>query len=139
MKLNIFKNKADDRGKKLKKENRENDRFADRGEEAETERITSSNFVGAGACNVLKGFYVSEKATSGHQIGRYAFKVYPGVNKSEIKKEVAKLFDVKVKKVRISNVPEKRRDTGRHPGSKSGFKKAIVVLKEGQTIGQAKR
>ena len=58
--------------------------------------------------------------------------------KSEIKKEVSKLFNVQVKSVKILNMPEKRRDFGKHPGMRSGFKKAVVALKEGFTIGQAK-
>ena len=33
---------------------------------------------------------------------------------------------------------EKRRNIGKHTGFKSGFKKAIVVLEKGYTIGQAK-
>ncbi|MDP3792804.1 MAG: 50S ribosomal protein L23 [bacterium] len=87
---------------------------------------------------VLKGFYVSEKASLGTGMNQYVFKIFNGANKSEVKKEVTRLFNVKVKNVRMLNMPEKRRDFGKHPGSKSGFKKAIVALKEGYVIGQAK-
>lgn len=97
-----------------------------------------SNSGGLGTHKVLKGFYVSEKASLGIADNQYMFKVFEGANKSEVKKEVSKLFNVQVKSVKILNMPEKRRDFGRHPGSKSGFKKAIVILKEGFTIGQAK-
>jgi large subunit ribosomal protein L23 len=86
----------------------------------------------------LRGFYVSEKSSLGQVMSQYTFEVFKGVNKNEVKKEVAKLFNVKVKSVRILNMPEKRRDFGKHPGSKSGFKKAIVMLEKGYTIGQAK-
>ena len=51
-----------------------------------------------------------------------------------IGKEVGKLFNVKVKDVKVLNMPEKRRDFGKHPGAKSGFKKAIVILEKGQKI-----
>ena len=87
---------------------------------------------------VLRGFYVSEKASIGIADNQYIFKVFNNANKSEVKKEVSKLFKVEVKSVKILNMPEKRRDFGKHPGSRSGFKKAIVILKPGYTIGQAK-
>ena len=101
----------------------------------------SAAFSGTGssdAYRVLRGFYVSEKASMGMADSQYMFRVFNNANKSEIKKEVAKLFNVKVKSVKVLNMPEKRRDFGKHPGSRSGFKKAIVVLEEGYTIGQAK-
>lgn len=87
---------------------------------------------------LLKGFYVSEKASLGTGMNQYVFKVADRANKSEVKKEVAKLFNVKVKDVKMINMPEKRRDFGKHPGSRSGFKKAVIVLEEGYNIGQAK-
>ena len=87
---------------------------------------------------ILKGFYVSEKASLGQGMSQYVFKVFNKANKSEVKKEVSRLFNVKVKSVKVLNMPEKRRDFGRHPGSKTGFKKAVVVLEKGYTIGQAK-
>ena len=71
-------------------------------------------------------------------MNQYIFKIFNEANKSEVKKEVSRLFNVKVKRVRMLNMPEKRRDFGKHPGSRSGFKKAVVVLKEGYVIGQAK-
>ena len=97
-----------------------------------------SGTVGSDAYRVLRGFYVSEKASMGMTDNQYMFRVFNNANKSEIKKEVAKLFNVKVKSVKVLNMPEKRRDFGKHPGSRSGFKKAIVILEEGFTIGQAK-
>ena len=87
---------------------------------------------------VLKQFYVSEKASMLNAMNHYVFKVFDDANKAEIKKQVEKVFDVKVKAVKISNMPKKRRDLGKHPGFKSGFKKATVVLKEGYSIEQAR-
>ena len=95
------------------------------------------NWVGSGQ-QVLKEFYVSEKATMLNAMNQYVFKVFNNANKAEIKKQVEKVFDVKVKDVKISNMPKKRRDLGRHPGFRAGFKKAIIVLKEGYSIEQAK-
>ncbi len=101
----------------------------------------SAAFSGTGSSDVhkiLRGFYVSEKASMAGASNQYVFRVFNSANKPEVKKEVSKLFNVKVKDVKILNMPEKRRDFGKHPGSRSGFKKAIVTLEEGYTIGQAK-
>lgn len=87
---------------------------------------------------VLKGFYVSEKASWLNSFNQYVFKVFGNTTKNEIKKQVEKSFDVKVKDVKIINLPRKRRNVGRHSGFRPGFKKAIVVLKEGYVIEQAK-
>jgi len=101
----------------------------------------SLGFVGKGGhetYRVLKGFYVSEKSSIGAAYNQYVFRVFKKANKTEVKKEVSKLFNVQVKSVKILNMPEKRRDFGKHPGERSGYKKAVVVLKEGFVIGQAK-
>ncbi len=90
------------------------------------------------AYRVLKNFYVSEKASLLNGFNQYVFKVFINTNKSEIKKQVGKLFNVKVKSVKVLNMPRKRRDLGRHTGFKSEFKKAIVVLEKGHSIDQAK-
>ena len=107
-------------------------------DDASSGSMAFSGTGGAEAHKVLRGFYVSEKASTGMADNQYMFKVFNNANKSEVKKEVSKLFKVEVKSVKILNMPEKRRDFGKHPGSRSGFKKAIVILKSGYTIGQAK-
>lgn len=131
--------------KKKNKEAKEELRNVEAGETAREELEEgvsgSAAFSGTGSSDVhkvLRGFYVSEKASLATNFNQYVFRVFVDANKSEVKKEVSKLFNVKVKDVKILNMPEKRRDFGRHPGAKSGFKKAIVVLEEGYTIGQAK-
>ncbi len=92
----------------------------------------------AEAYRILKNFYVSEKASLLNGFNQYVFNVFRTSNKSQIRKQVEKLFNVKVKSVKVLNMPRKRRDLGRHPGFRSEFKKAIVVLEKGQTIEQAK-
>jgi len=94
--------------------------------------------VGAyGGRSVLRGMYVSEKSSYLTSINQYVFKVDLHANKSEIKKEVSVRYNVRVRSVRILNMPEKRRDFGRHPGTRSPFRKAIVALKEGYSIERA--
>ena len=78
--------------------------------------------------------HVTEKATNGNILNKYTFKVAKNSNKIEIKKAIEKLYKVKVSSVNIQNIPSKKRQIGRYMGTKSGFKKAIITLKEGQKI-----
>ncbi len=141
MKLNPFQKTKDKNRADEKPENSKQCEVVHGELENKTNSVSSLAFLGSGgilAHRVLKGFYVSEKASLGNTMGQYVFRVSKNANKPEIKKEISKLFSVKVKNVKILNMPEKRRDLGRHPGAKTGFKKAIVVLEEGYTINQAK-
>ena len=126
---------------KTKKADKKNLKKTEETVEKTEEQVVSDVFSGkqsVDAYKILRSFYVSEKASTGIAMNQYVFRVFDSANKSEVKREVAKLFNVKVKQVRMLNMPKKRRDLGKHPGFKSGFKKAIVVLEEGYTIGQAK-
>lgn len=70
--------------------------------------------------------------------GKYAFKVQKDSNKIEVKKAVQDRFDVTVKDVHIFNVKgkSKQRNTRRGitKGKRPDWKKAIVTLREGDTI-----
>lgn len=88
--------------------------------------------------SVITGFYISEKAGLLNGFNQYVFKVSDDANKSQLSRQVEKMFNVKVKSVKMINAKKKRRDVGRYPGFKPGFKKAIVVLEKGHTIEQAK-
>jgi large subunit ribosomal protein L23 len=77
---------------------------------------------------------VTEKAVSLSGINQYVFKVFPKANKIEIKKAIEKLYDVKVKDMKIINTVAKKRQVGRFEGTRPGFKKTIVILKKGHTI-----
>jgi len=65
---------------------------------------------------------------------RYTFKVDVKANKVEIKKAIEAIFDVVVIKVNTINVKPKFKKMGQHEGYTAAYKKAIVELKEGQTI-----
>lgn len=78
--------------------------------------------------------WITEAATMAQEIGKYVFKVSPDSNKQEIKKAAEEAYKVKVVAVNIVNIPKKARNYGRTPGWKSGFKKAIVTLKKGDSI-----
>ena len=78
---------------------------------------------------------VSEKSTQLLRENKYVFKVPLHVGKIEIKTAVEEIFKVRVDKVRTMQVKGKpRKWRGRMVGKTSRYKKAIVKLKEGDTI-----
>ena len=89
---------------------------------------------GGRAYQILKIPHVTEKATSLISNNQYVFKIWPRANKVEVRKAVEDVFGVDVVSVKIINVTEKRRRLGRIEGFRSGYKKAIIRLKEGQKI-----
>jgi large subunit ribosomal protein L23 len=91
-----------------------------------------------GGRSVLKSFYVSEKAGHLHGLNQYMFEVERTANKQEIKKSVEQAYKVEVTKIRVQNMPSKSRTVGRYTGKRAGFRKAIVSIKEGQSIEAAK-
>jgi large subunit ribosomal protein L23 len=100
----------------------------------ESEVAVPSNFQPVQE-SVITSFYISEKAGLLNGSNQYVFKVSKTANKSQLSRQVEKMFNVKVKDVKIMNTKRKRRDIGKYTGFKSGFKKAIVVLEEGYSIG----
>ena len=85
--------------------------------------------------DVIRRPRVTEKSTVLQALRNlYTFEVQRSANKSEIRKAVETLFEVKVDKVRIINMPGKfRRFLGR-PGRTQPWKKALVTLAQGDTI-----
>ena len=62
-------------------------------------------------------------------------KVSKKANRSDVKKAFEAVFGVKALNVNIINVPSKETTRGgRYKGTISGFKKAVVTVKEGQAI-----
>jgi len=64
----------------------------------------------------------------------YVFEVHPDANKIQIKKAVENIFNVNVLAVNTQNMLGKIKRMGRWSGRRSSRKKAVVRLKEGQTI-----
>ncbi len=83
---------------------------------------------------VIKAPVITEKAGNINQNGKYVFEVDVKANKTEIKLAIEKIFKVNVIEVRTLNVKPKKRRVGRYSGLTNRKKKAIVTLKEGQTI-----
>ena len=84
---------------------------------------------------IIKAPGITEKsANMAQNEGKYAFKVDPKANKTEIKQAIEKIFNVKVVEIStINEIPKKKR-VGRYSGLSNRSKKAIVKLAEGQTI-----
>ena len=88
---------------------------------------------------IIKKPVITEKMTAiSEKLNKYAFIVDKNANKIQIKEAVEKLYDVKVTAVNTMNYDGKKKSrytkagvvTGRRPA----FKKAVVTLKEGDTI-----
>jgi large subunit ribosomal protein L23 len=77
---------------------------------------------------------ITEKSTRLIEVGQYTFEVHREANKIQIREAVEKTFNVKVKAVNTLNMPRKTRRRGRVIGTVPGWKKAVVTLREGQTI-----
>lgn len=85
--------------------------------------------------NIIKSPHVSDKAYMvADTNSQIVFKVIKDANKTDIKKAVELMFDVKVEKVSTLNMPGKRRRFGKIEGKTSSWKKAYVTLKEGHDI-----
>ena len=84
---------------------------------------------------VLLAPHVSEKSTLAAEANNtVVFKVVKDANKAEIKAAVESLFEVEVNSVRTVNVKGKTKRHGMNFGKRSDWKKAYVVLKDGQEI-----
>ena len=66
--------------------------------------------------------------------GEYTFEVHPDATKPAIRQAVEQLWGVKVTGVWTSQQRGKTRRVGRSVGRRSDWKKAIVKLREGDTI-----
>ena len=84
---------------------------------------------------IIKAPVITEKsANMAQNEGKYAFKVDPKANKTEIKQAIEKIFNVKVVEISTINENVKKKRVGRYSGLSNRSKKAIVKLAEGQTI-----
>ena len=77
---------------------------------------------------------VTEKATILSEQNKTVFKVHEKANKKNIKKNIEKLFKVNVVKINIINKKPKLKMRQGRKSYKSGYKKAIITLKKGQSI-----
>lgn len=87
------------------------------------------------AWELIAAPHISEKATMMGD-GKYTFKVSGKATKGTIKRAIEDRYKVNVEALNVLNMPSKKRRRGAMVGVKSGFKKAIVALRPGQTINE---
>ncbi len=83
---------------------------------------------------VLIAPVVSEKSYSLLADRKYSFRVHKDAHKTQVRQAVEELFEVKVVAVNIASVKAKPKRRGAFKGTRPGWKKAIVQLREGDTI-----
>jgi len=125
--------------KDVKDKNIKDDSISDKKKEIPEKKLSKSDMKRKSlGYNIIKEPCITEKATFLAEQNKYVFKVYPNVNKIEVKKAIESIYNSKVANVHIIHVSPKRRRLGRREGwrngLKKGFKKAIVTLKKGEKI-----
>ena len=77
---------------------------------------------------------VTEKTTNLSEQNKVVFKVPNNANKKNLKTNIEKIFKVNVTKINIINKRNRIKLTRGRKVRVSGFKKAIITLKKGQSI-----
>lgn len=132
MAINIFK--KDEKDVDRNKTEAVSDSKKNKKTQAAAEKSAGKASLTVAAAKILRGAHVTEKAARLAQDNKYVFKVVSYANKTEIAKAIEGTYKVKVTGVNIVNIPEKSRRRGRGVMVKPGYRKAIVSIKEGQTI-----
>ena len=77
---------------------------------------------------------LTEKSTNLSGENKIVFKVRKSANKRNLKNNIEKIFKVNVTKINIINKQNRTKFTRGRKVKVSGFKKAIITLKKGQSI-----
>jgi large subunit ribosomal protein L23 len=83
---------------------------------------------------VLLAPVVTEKSYEQIDNRKYSFRVHQDAHKTQVRQAVEELFSVHVERVNILKVQPKPKRRGQRRGKKPGWKKAIVQLREGESI-----
>ncbi len=87
---------------------------------------------------IIKPIVTEKMNAAGEKLNRYGFRVDRAANKIEIKKAVEEMYNVQVVDVNTLIVAPKLKQrwtkSGLLRGAQQAYKKAIVTLKEGETI-----
>ncbi len=86
------------------------------------------------ATQIIISPIVSEKSYVLATAGKYTFRVHDGAHKTQIKQAIEELFDVKVLEVSTMSVKGKPKRRGYTSGYRRSWKKAIVQVREGDSI-----
>lgn len=78
---------------------------------------------------------ITEKSSAAYQDrGEYTFEVHPDASKPQIRGAIEQLFGVRVTGIWTSQQRGKEKRLGKSVGRRPNWKKAIVTLREGDTI-----
>jgi|TARA_B100000530_G_scaffold186336_1_gene118104 large subunit ribosomal protein L23 len=77
---------------------------------------------------------ITEKSTNLSEQNKIVFKINRNANKKNVKKSIEKIFKVNVIKVNIINKKTRTKLTRGRKVKVTGYKKAIITLKKGQSI-----
>ena len=77
---------------------------------------------------------ITEKSTNLSDQNKIVFKINKNANKKSVKKSIEKIFKVNVIKVNIINKKTRTKLTRGRKVKVTGYKKAIITLKKGQSI-----
>src|ERR1700737_5252678 len=77
---------------------------------------------------------VSEKSFVLAETGKYTFRVHDRAHKTQIRQAIEELFEVKVLGVRTASVKSKPKRRGQTSGRTRQWKKAVIQVREGDTI-----
>ncbi|MGB4101678.1 MAG: 50S ribosomal protein L23 [Alphaproteobacteria bacterium] len=102
-----------------------------------TKKKTAPTAITPAQYDIILGPHITEKATNGSAFGQVTFRVALNATKPQIKSAVENLFKVSVTGVNTLRVKGKLKRFKGRPGQRSDYKKAVVTLKEGQTIDMA--
>jgi len=83
---------------------------------------------------ILLAPVVSEKSYSQIADRKYTFRVHKDAHKTQIRQAVEELFEVRVADVKVLKVQPKPKRRGLTKGTRPGWKKAVVQLREGESI-----
>ena len=84
--------------------------------------------------DVIKRPLTTEKTTDAQVFNKFVFEVDKGATKNDIRVAVETLFNVHVSGVNTAIMQGKRKRFGKTMGKRSNWKKAVVSLREGDTI-----
>jgi large subunit ribosomal protein L23 len=85
--------------------------------------------------DVIKDISISDKSRAlFDKLGKITFEVHKDANKIMIRNAAEKIWNVKIKDIRVMNVKGKQKTFGRRIFQSPGKKKAIVTLKPGYKI-----
>jgi large subunit ribosomal protein L23 len=83
---------------------------------------------------VLLAPVVTEKSYELIEDRKYSFRVHADAHKTQVRQAVEELFNVHVEGVNIVKVQPKPKRRGMRLGRKPGWKKAIVQIRQGESI-----